>query len=77
MTNNDIMITDITDEKRRYLALISLRVRLRTELRGMKFTNRGASTLTICTWWGYKGKKSKQKALIWVEDEIQKILDKG
>lgn len=77
MTNKDIMITNIEGDKRRYIALASLRVRLLSELRGIRYTNRGAGTLTLCKQWGYTGRQSKQKALIWVEEEMQKILDKS
>lgn len=72
MTNNThTIITDITGDKRRNLALVHLKHRLRLEIKtGMKASH-GASTLSFCYGWGYTGPKSKAKALAWVEKELK------
>lgn len=70
MTNNDIILTNITAEKRRTLALIHLKHRLRLEIKtGMKASH-GASTLSYCRAWGYEGPNRKEKALAWVESQL-------
>lgn len=70
MTNHTI-ITDITADKRRHLALIHLKHRLRLELKTGLKASHGVSTLSYCSGWGYTGPRSKAKALAWVEEELK------
>lgn len=84
MTNNNIhpgtlsvptLITDITGDKRRHLALITLRSRLKLEIRTGMASSRGVSLILSSRSWGYKGPKSKKAALAWVESELENYSD--
>jgi len=71
MTNHtDTIITDITPEKRRHLALIHLKHRLRLEIKTGLKASHGASTLSYAKGWGFEG-RTKTQALAWVEKELQ------
>lgn len=68
MTN--ILITDITGDKRRRFALMVIRGRLQIEIKtGMRYSNR-LSTITAARGWGYEGPNRKQKCLDWVIEQI-------
>lgn len=71
-TNTDSSGFIIHNPDRRRLALVSLKGRLNFEIKtGMKATSRG-STLQHCIGWGYDGPKRKDKALVWVTQELEK-----
>lgn len=76
MTNQEpTIITNITGDKRRHLALISLRSRLKLEIKTGMASSRGVSLILSSRSWGYKGPKSKKAALEWVEEELKKYSD--
>jgi len=75
MTNNTepTIITNIDETKRRQLALVTLKARLKLELKsGLRASSRGPSTMMSCRSWGYRGPKDKAKAIAWCEEELAK-----
>lgn len=72
-TNEGFIITDITPAKRRVLALVTLKHRLRLEIEtGLSTSSRGG-LIAACEGWGYEGPKSKKKALAWVLEQLAEI----
>lgn len=70
------VVTNITGDRRKLLALTTIKHCLSIELKTGMRHSRG-SMVTCARGWGYTGTRSKTACAAWVQAELNRLIDSG